>query len=181
MFNNRQANALKGARAGEALLPPEAREELLAPFLPETPDQMNPSLDYSSKPSTRRMQKPKTRRPRKKPIRTAIKHGFHIFLYTAIHFFFSIYLRLRMAYRSIKYRTYAVGLYHHKTPELIRQDLKGVKKLPHHLSVILQLNKEEDRRTSILRLVNEVGEITAWCASAGIPVLSIYEKTGTFV
>src|ERR1700761_2474554 len=181
MLNKRQSSALRSTRIGEA---PAARdrEQLLKPFLPETPsgDSSVSNSPLPSRAPSRRPPMTKTR-PRKKPIRAALKHGLYVFLYTAIHFFFSIWIRIRMAYRSVKYRTFSVGLYHHRTPELIRQDIKsmkGTKNLPEHLSVILHLNREEDKRASVLRLINEVGELTAWCASAGIPVLSIYEKSG---
>lgn len=68
--------------------------------------------------------------------------------------------------------------YHHRTPELIERDVKGLKRLPKHLSVILK--QEDDGRggAELEKLVNEVADISAWCACAGIPTLSVYEKTG---
>jgi len=40
--------------------------------------------------------------------------------------------------------------------------------------------ENEGRGSAALeRLINEAADIAAWCASAGIPQLSIYEKTGT--
>jgi len=30
-------------------------------------------------------------------------------------------------------------------------------------------------------LLDEVAEVSAWCACAGIPMLSIYEKTGVYL
>jgi dehydrodolichyl diphosphate syntase complex subunit NUS1 len=166
MLSARQAKALENSRSG-AVISPEERVQLLKPFLPEDPP--TPTL-----PSTRS----RSRRNKSKPIRSTIRHGVHVFLYAAIQFFFGIYLHIRMAARAIKYRIYAIGFYHHRTPELIKQDVKPLGKLPKHLSVMLKINRDEDKRTNLQRLINEVGEVTAWCISAGIPTLSIYERTG---
>jgi dehydrodolichyl diphosphate syntase complex subunit NUS1 len=177
MFNKRQNAALRGSRAGDMTSANE-REQLLKQFLPETPPSASP---LPSRAPSRRPSKNRSRTPRKKPIRTALRHSIHVFLFTAIQFFFGVYLRLRMAWRAVKYRIISGFLYHHRTPELIRSDTRSFQRKPHHLSVILHLNPEEDRKRSIQRLVNEVGELTAWCAAAGIPILSVYEKTGMVV
>lgn len=61
---------------------------------------------------------------------------------------------------------------------MIQNDVKRLSKVPKVLSVILRV---EDGKggTELERLVNEVAEVSAWCASAGIPALNVYEKTGT--
>jgi undecaprenyl pyrophosphate synthase len=51
-------------------------------------------------------------------------------------------------------------------------------KKPKHVSMILTLDDSGKRSDAKEKLLNEVAEITAWCASAGIPFLSVYEKTG---
>lgn len=72
----------------------------------------------------------------------------------------------------------SVFAHHHSTPELIQRDVKNFSKLPYHLSVILKL-EDQGRGAGLETLVNEVSDIAAWCACSGIPLLSIYEKTGT--
>jgi dehydrodolichyl diphosphate syntase complex subunit NUS1 len=166
MLSSRQTEALRSSRSG-AVIPAQEREELIKSLLPDQPQ--TPPVQPS---------KSRTRRNKSKPIRSTIRHGVHVFLYAAIQFFFGIYLHIRMAARAIKYRIYAIGFYHHRTPELIKQDVKPLGKLPKHLSVMLKVNRDEDKRTNLQRLINEVGEVTAWCISAGIPTLSIYERTG---
>lgn len=44
--------------------------------------------------------------------------------------------------------------------------------------MILTLEDHGMGGAGLERLVNEAAEVAAWCASAGIPELSIYEKTG---
>jgi dehydrodolichyl diphosphate syntase complex subunit NUS1 len=75
-------------------------------------------------------------------------------------------------------RVFAILYYHHRTPELIKKDVKGLQRLPEHLSVILKLEEGAKGGAGLEILVDEVAEIAAWCACAGIPTLSIYEKTG---
>lgn len=67
--------------------------------------------------------------------------------------------------------------YHHRTPQLIQKDIKQLSRLPNHLSVILE-NDQNDRLGGLDALIDDVAEIACWCASAGIPMLSVYEKTG---
>jgi len=76
---------------------------------------------------------------------------------------------------------FAILYYHHRTPELIQKDVKGLSRLPEHLSVILKLEDEAKGGAGLEGLVDEVAEIAAWCACAGISTLSIYERTGVLV
>ncbi len=89
-----------------------------------------------------------------------------------------MYIRIRQAYHAVADRIYSVLYYHHRTPELIESDVKAFKRLPKHLSVILTLEEDGKGGAELERLVNEAADIAAWCASAGIPQLSVYEKTG---
>jgi hypothetical protein len=101
-----------------------------------------------------------------------------LLIFTIIHTFFSLYIRVRQAYRAVADRIISVLCYHHRTPELIERDVKGLRRLPKHLSVILDLEGDGRGGAELERLVDEAADIAAWCASAGIPHLSIYEKTG---
>jgi hypothetical protein len=76
-----------------------------------------------------------------------------------------------MAFHAVKDRILAILYYHHRTPELIQKDVKGLNRLPKHLSVILRL-EDGGRGGAALE--------AAWCACVGIPMLSIYEQTGGY-
>lgn len=112
--------------------------------------------------------------------RRFVRRQYHIFVFFLMHIFFSLYIRFRQAYHAVADRIQLVYYHHHRTPELIQHDVKGLRRLPKHLSVILTL--EDQRRTgaALEKLMNEVTNVAAWAASAGIPQLSIYEKTGAF-
>jgi dehydrodolichyl diphosphate syntase complex subunit NUS1 len=206
MLSARQQHALShGTHPDGRPLTTHEREKLLEQFLPETPSTASsPSTSSIPSPvqsrSTSRLRQTQThpspskmaqptkprrarvsRVERRKPIRNTIWHSIYVGVYWMIHFFFSIYIRLRKSSRAIRHRVNAIKLHHSKSPELIRSDVKNLNKMPKHLSVILELPKDDDKRSGLNRLLQDVGELTAWCASVGIPLLSVYEKTGIFI
>lgn len=133
-----------------------ARERLVLPHLPPPPTD--------------------ARRP--KPIRAFVGRQFHKLVLVVIHLLWSLYLRARWAYSNIKNRTLSVLYYHHRTPQLIQKDVRDLAergKLPRHLSVILDYERRD-----LDSLIDEFAEIACWCASAGIPKLSVYERSGEF-
>ncbi|KAJ6004048.1 hypothetical protein N7522_005693 [Penicillium canescens] len=143
------------------------REQLLKTYLP------NPAeLPNRSRASTATSERRKTR---KKPIRSFLKSQLHRLVYAVTHIIFGIVVRLLQAYHAVVNRVFAIVYHHHRTPELIRKDVRGLKRLPQHLSTILTLRKEDD---ALAVLMDEVAELAAWSSCAGIPQLSIYEKTG---
>jgi hypothetical protein len=72
----------------------------------------------------------------------------------------------------------AIVNYRHRTSQLIQKDIEGLSRLPEHLTVVISLQKEDD---ALHRLMDEVAELAAWSACAGIPTLSIYEKKGLHI
>ena len=44
--------------------------------------------------------------------------------------------------------------------------------------MLLELKGEERGTAGLEALMDEVAEIAAWCSCVGIPMLSVYEKTG---
>ncbi|KAH8878859.1 hypothetical protein GQ53DRAFT_789663 [Thozetella sp. PMI_491] len=150
------------------LLTPEERVNLLKPYLPKPPKRSSPSRqDGADSEEQSRL-----------GVRRFLRTQFHILVFTIIHAIFSLYIRIRQAYHVVGDRIHSVFYYHHRTPELIERDVKGFRRLPTHLSVILSLEGDHKGGAELERLVNEAADIAAWCASAGIPQLSIYEKTG---
>ncbi|MCJ1462899.1 hypothetical protein MMC07_001503 [Pseudocyphellaria aurata] len=142
------------------LLNPTQRENLIKPYLPSPP-----TTSRSSPQSPWR-------------IRALIKQQVHFLVFTIIHTLFSLYIRLRQTYHALIDRVFTILYYHHRAPELIQQDVRGLTRIPEHLSVILELKGEERGSTGLERLIDEVAEISAWCACVGIPMLSVFESTG---
>ncbi|KAL1980904.1 hypothetical protein VTN96DRAFT_3361 [Rasamsonia emersonii] len=148
-------------------LSPADREKLVKPYLPD------PS-SLSSRPSQRHRKTGRKQR-KTKPIRNFLKSQLHQLVYTLIHLFFGLYVRLSQTAFAVVDRVLAIVYYHHRTPELIQKDVRSLNRIPEHLSVVLRLRKEED---AVQTLMDEVAELAAWSACAGIPTLSVYEKTG---
>ena len=148
------------AAASGRLFSPREREKLIKPYLPTPKD---PSSLHT---------------PKRKPVRDFLKNHLHILLFNILHTLFSLYVRIRQASYAVLDRTMALLYYHHRAPELIRQDVRALDRVPEHLSVILDLKKEDRGSSAIEALQDEVAEISAWCACAGVPMLSVYEKTG---
>ncbi|EZF35422.1 dehydrodolichyl diphosphate synthase complex subunit [Trichophyton mentagrophytes] len=149
-----------GLRRQLESLPAAEREAAVKPFL------MPPRVRKSSV---------RGRKASSKPVRRFLRSKLYYLLYFLIHIVFSIYSRIRQSYYAVVDRVLAILYYHHRTPELIRKDVRGLDRLPEHLSVVLTLRREED---ALETLMDEVAELTAWSSCAGIPALSIYEKTG---
>ncbi|KAI4751758.1 nuclear undecaprenyl pyrophosphate synthase-like protein [Aureobasidium sp. EXF-3400] len=135
----------------------QERERLLQPYLPND--------------SPRKHQ-------RTQPLRQLIKAALHLLLYNLIHFAFSVYHRFRVAYHNLIDRIFAVLYYHHRTPEYIQKDVHRLKKVPKHLSIILELDDNTRDNSSLEALIHNVCEVAAWSACAGVPLLSIYEPSG---
>ncbi|RDW84419.1 putative NUS1 [Coleophoma cylindrospora] len=161
----------RDAKANHSLLTPAEREKLIKPYLPSPPPRS----------PTRETKDGFRDRPNRKSrlgLRNFLKAQLHALLYGIIHTIFSIYIRIRVAYHAVKDRVFAVLYYHHRTPELIQKDVKGLKRKPEHLSVVLKLEDGARGGAGLEALVDEAAEVAAWCACAGIPMLSIYEPTG---
>jgi dehydrodolichyl diphosphate syntase complex subunit NUS1 len=158
------------------------RERLLRPYLPD-PDSLStrPSIhQHRKRPSTAARKKNATRtrnrtRTRTISIRAFLRSQLHQLVYALIHICLGFYVRLSQALAAVIDRIQAIVYYHHRTPELIQKDVRSLSRLPEHLSVILSLHRDDD---ALQTLMDEVSELAAWTACAGIPTLSIYEKSG---
>ena len=148
-------------KAGGRKFSPSEREKLIKPYLPAPPTS-------------------KSQQSKRRPVRDFIKTQLDIFVFTLIHMLFSAYIRLRQTQHALIDRTFAILYYHHRAPELIKQDIKGLGRLPQHLSIVLELKGGERGTTGLEGLIDDVAEVSAWCCCAGIPMLSVYEKTGRY-
>ena len=146
------------------------REQLLKTRLPPAPLSKQPTPSTTPKPLAQK----------RRTLWSRFILRVHFVLFAIIQAVFSIYLRSRYLYHIVIDRIYALMYYPHRTPEYIRRDVRALPNLPRHISVILNLYDRDrfDTGSSLETLVNDVCEICAWTASAGIPVLTIYERTG---
>ncbi|KAJ8123609.1 hypothetical protein ONZ43_g481 [Nemania bipapillata] len=152
-------------RSGHRKLDVVQREELVKNYLPQTPLRLRGNSRIRKQDSSRF------------GIRKFLKAQLYALLYLLTHAIFSLYIRIRIAYHAVSSRFVTILKHHYNSPEYIARDVATLRRLPKHLSVILTL-ENGGRGDALGKLVNEVAEVTAWCAAAGIPTISVYEKTG---
>ncbi|KAJ5792644.1 uncharacterized protein N7503_008622 [Penicillium pulvis] len=99
---------------------------------------------------------------------------YHL-IYIIMHKIFDIIEHSIQAYYLVISHTLSTIYRDHRTPELINEDVSDLKKIPQHLSVILTVHTAKN---DLGTLMDEVAELAAWSACAGIMQLSVYEKTG---
>lgn len=162
----------RGTYQGKQLTPKQ-REELMKPFLPPEPIS---SSDRETKNAAASRRRKSTHKRHTGPIKAFV----HFFVYHVVALLFSVFFRFRRAYRLVRGKVVELLKYHHRTPEFIAHDVKTLQKLPKHLSVIVDYQEDDEHQgnAGLEGLVNDVCEIAAWTASAGIPFLSVYERTG---
>ncbi|KAJ8603894.1 hypothetical protein MRB53_042029 [Persea americana] len=188
MLNRRDGDTLRrGAHDDGTRLTAEEREALLRPLLPSvrtslvaSQEKRARSLDGREDGTSSSPELP-TRWLPGWPINTLrglFRYVLHKLLFVIIHTIFSVYIDLRQAFHIILFKVQAILYYHHHTPELIQRDVKGLSKLPKHLSVILEARGTRRENEALTRLGAEVAELAVWCACAGIPMLSVYEQSG---
>jgi hypothetical protein len=114
-------------------------------------------------------------------VRRLATRAVYFLVYLVVQALFSVYIRARRAYHAVAYAANATLYHHHRSPEYIARDAAGLSKRPRHLSVVLTLGDETRLGPELERLVDEAAELAAWSASAGIPVLSVYERTGEWL
>ncbi|KKA31150.1 hypothetical protein TD95_004864 [Thielaviopsis punctulata] len=110
-------------------------------------------------------------------LRRFLRQQLHLLVFTLMHSVFSLCMRFRQAWHLVSYRVSSILFYHHRTPALIERDVKPLTKKPKHLSAILKM-ENAGRATDLERLINEASDLAVWTACAGIPLLSVYERTG---
>ncbi|KAH7086859.1 di-trans,poly-cis-decaprenylcistransferase [Paraphoma chrysanthemicola] len=154
----------------------QQREALLQPFLPSEPSSSSESK--ASKASRAAARRRKSAQKTKK--HSPVKNLLFFVTYHFIALLFSIFFRFRRAWRLAYTKLVSLLKYHHRTPEFIAGDVSHLEKLPKHLSVIVELNEDDEQQgnAGLEGLMNDVCEVAAWAASAGIGFLSVYERTG---
>ncbi|RMZ89621.1 hypothetical protein DV736_g3163, partial [Chaetothyriales sp. CBS 134916] len=113
----------------------------------------------------------------KQRIRPLLWSWIHFLIYFVIQTVFGIYIRFAHAYSSLVHRALAIRHHHYHSPEYIQRDVATLSRVPEHLSVILKRRPQEDDG-ALEALMDEVAELTVWSAAAGVPLLSVYERTG---
>lgn len=96
----------------------------------------------------------------------------------ALFFIISIYSNIQYIYHRIFIKFLTLAYYPNKTPQIIRDDVNKLNKIPKRVATILDLKDDDDENGGIDGLINDISELIAWNLSSGIPQLIIYEYNG---
>lgn len=100
------------------------------------------------------------------------------FLLLTLYSVYSIYRSFQYLNHKIRIKFLNLAYNPSKTPQIIRDDVNKLNKLPKRLSSILNLKSESEEGGGYFGLLNDSAELTAWTLASGIQTLSIYEING---
>lgn len=109
-----------------------------------------------------------------KMVFTYLSHGILLMIF----FIISIYKNYLYMYRKILLKLFNLTYYPNKSPQVIREDVNKLTKIPKRLSCIINFKDEDDENGGIDGLMSDISELVAWSISAGIQELNIYEYNG---
>lgn len=95
--------------------------------------------------------------------------------------FISMYKQVNFYYHWLNIKYSSLIYYPNKSPQVVRDDIIKLTKIPRVLSCILDLKHHDDENGGIDGLTNNISELTAWSISAGIQNLIIYEYNGVLI
>lgn len=107
----------------------------------------------------------------------ALYYVYHAIL-LVIFFVISIYKNCLYLYRRSTLRVLAVTYFPNSSPQVIREDVNKLSKIPKRLGTIINLQDDNEENGGVEGLMAQIADISSWCLCAGIPYLSIYESTG---
>lgn len=96
----------------------------------------------------------------------------------AVFFIMSIIKNIEFIYHKAYLRFLSLTYNPNKSPQVIRDDVNVLGKIPKRISCIISMRSEDDENGGVDGVIADIAELAAWCTSAGIPSLTIYEETG---
>ncbi|RCK64330.1 Dehydrodolichyl diphosphate synthase complex subunit NUS1 [Candida viswanathii] len=100
------------------------------------------------------------------------------FILLSIFFLIAVYKNFQYIYRRLYLKYLTLTYYPSKSPQVIREDVNRLTKIPKILSCLLDLKDDDDENGGKEGLIASICELAAWSLSAGIGKLIVYEFTG---
>ncbi|KAK9458521.1 Decaprenyl diphosphate synthase-like protein [Lipomyces oligophaga] len=101
---------------------------------------------------------------------------FHAVL-VVLHLLVAIQDSLARHYYTAKNGLLAFLYHHHRTPQLIAQDMHGLAKTPTNVAIILTFRPSEEGG-GIQGLMEQVADVVSWSLGSSIKALTVYESSG---
>lgn len=99
-------------------------------------------------------------------------------LLVGMYLVFGSFRYLQYEYNAMKLRVWNVIYNPSNTPQLIRQDVTKLDKIPHRLAAILEMKSAGSVGGGAKGLMNDGSEVVCWTVSAGIKHLILYDFDG---
>lgn len=108
------------------------------------------------------------------------KLKFLFFQILLISFFISygIFRFIEFKWNEIRLKLLSIAYNPSNTPQLIKQDVSKMKKIPEKLGAILELKSVGDIDGGLNGLMNDGSELVCWTVSAGVKHLILYDYDG---
>ncbi|EDO19053.1 hypothetical protein Kpol_2000p17 [Vanderwaltozyma polyspora DSM 70294] len=99
-------------------------------------------------------------------------------LLISVYFVFGIFRYFQYQYNKMRLRVLNIIYNPTSTPQLIRQDVLKLSKVPKRLAAILDMKPIGEVGGGVKGIVNDASEIVCWTVSAGIKHLMLYDFDG---
>lgn len=109
---------------------------------------------------------------------TYVGYTFYKSLLAVMFFFYGIFRYCQLQYNKSKLKIFDILNSPSNTPQLIRQDVVKLSKIPTRLAVILEMKPVGDVGGGLHGLLNDASEVVCWTVSAGVKHLTLYDHNG---
>lgn len=99
-------------------------------------------------------------------------------LLVVMYLVFGLFRYLQYEYNKMRLRVWNVVYNPSNTPQLIRQDVTKLNKIPRRLAAILEMKSVGSVGGGVTGLMNDGTEVACWTVSAGIKHLVLYDYDG---
>lgn len=99
-------------------------------------------------------------------------------LLVILYMIYGFYRYFQYEYNKMKLRLLGIVYNPSNTPQLIRQDVNKLKKIPRRLAAILEMKSASSVGGGVKGLMNDGSEVVCWTVSAGIKHLILYDYDG---
>lgn len=103
---------------------------------------------------------------------------FYYLVLLWVFFLTSIYKNIQYVYRRMRLKVLNLTYHPSRSPQIIRDDVTKLVKLPRRVAAILDLRDDDDENGGVDGLISDISELAAWLVLAGVPHLTIYEHDG---
>ena len=107
-----------------------------------------------------------------------LEFTFYKIVLAVLFFMYGIFRYFQLQYNKSKLKIFDLLCSPANTPQLIRQDVIKLNKIPSRLAVILEVKPIGDVGGGLKGLLNDASELVCWTISAGVKHLSLYDYDG---